>query len=395
MKKLFTLTLLSIAALAHAQNLINDGGDINIASGDTITVTGYFNNVNSGSVNNSGVMEVAGNYTAAGNSFQTGVGIYRFNGTSPQTVNLTGEYSFFNMQLDNDSGLHVAHDMGIQNLLNFVNGKIYLDGHLFEIKNFTGADSLRYFVCGNGGTVSNVDLSGPGNDTLFYPIGFTDTTYNPIWFQNSGTDDYFSVRVFNDVLLQGTNGAPNTTDQHLVNRTWVIEEANAGGTVPYIKVQWNAAHQRPLFNASGNVGISYFIPGSTSWSPIAGVPAVGSNPYTVAQTFNPNPQSMTAFIVADENSAVSVNETVFNDLSIYPNPVNTGNAIQVNAKALANKNVTLALYNSAGQLVFSEKKTVPAEGFMNANLPSVTSGLYLLTISDGATALYRGKVVVN
>jgi len=397
MKKLFTIVVLSIAALANAQNLVNDAGNITIAPGATIVVPGSFSNTNTGSVNNGGVMAVAGNFTAIANSIQFGNGTYRFNGTSPQTLSLNTN-QITSVEVDNDSNLYLNSNVDGVNKLNFVNGKIISNGNNFTMyvagNAVTGADSTQYFVCNNGGRFEYFALNAV--DTAFYPIGHSENSYNPMWLKNSGSLDNFSVRVFDDVLVQGTSGISNTADQHLVNRTWDVQESNAGGTIPYIKLQWNAAHQRPLFNTQGNVGISYYIPNTATWSAISGVLATGNNPYTVAQGFSPNPQTFTtAYIVADENSAVTVNETVFSNLAIYPNPATAGNAIQVNALAIANKEVTLALYNGAGQMVFSEKKNVPANGFINTNLPNISSGLYLLTVSDGANALHKGKLVVR
>ena len=125
MKKLYILPALCFLGFSsYAQNLINDGGTINIATGATITLTSNFDNLNAGAVNNQGMLELAGNFTAADASNQTGSGTYRFNGTNnPQTLTIgTGEIS--SIELDTPLGLELQSDVNGVNSLNFISGHI-------------------------------------------------------------------------------------------------------------------------------------------------------------------------------------------------------------------------------------------------------------------------------
>lgn len=399
MKKLFTLCATVATFMAYSQNLVNDGGTINIAVNDTISVPGQFTALDTAIVNNNGVLQVAGNFTGTGNSQHLGTGIYRFNGMSPQTLSL--DNTITSIELDNDSNLFLASNISGVTALNFVDGQIISNGNNLTMSvianSISGADSNKYFVCNNNGQLRYINVGSASQ--AFYPVGADTISYNPVWLSNTGTPDNIGVYVFNNILLQGTTGSANTFDQHLVNRTWVLTEDVVGSTRPNITLQWETAHQRSLFNLTGDLGISNFNTFTSQWNYMQEALSVnGTGPYTVTQNYSTPLVNLGAFIIADANSQllfVGLDENAVDMVITYPNPATAGNTLQLTAPNLANRNVILQLYNSAGQLVFSEKNTVSAQGNYNTTMPAVSSGLYLLTLSDGVNALYKSKLVVR
>jgi hypothetical protein len=402
MKKLYVTLVLSISGItAYSQNLVNDGGIINIAAGATITLTSDFNNLNAGAVNNQGALELAGNFTAADASNQLGSGIYRFNGSSPQNLSIgTGQIS--NVELNNPAGLDLLSDVTVTTSLKFVSGHILGGTNTLAMNTVNnaviGADANKFFVCGDDGFFKyNLVLA---TDTAFFPIGYSIAIYNPAWFNNTGTIDNFSAQVFNNVLQNGLTGSPIVQDQHLVNRTWNIQEDVAGGTMPTVKLQWETSHQRADFDPTGIAGISYYKQNAGQWDIYPNsTPVQGSNPYSITHTFSVQPDNLGAFIVGDGSSLTvfpeSVGETLGGgDVSCSPNPAAGGNIIQLTAKALANKAVSVKLYDLAGRVVATDTQTASPKGSLPFVMPQLSRGMYMLNLTT-TEGRYSTKLIVE
>ncbi len=81
-----------------------------------------------------------------------------------------------------------------------------------------------------------------------------------------------------------------------------------------------------------------------------------------------------------------------NNISIYPNPVVRGNAIQLNMKKVKRGQYHLQLFSASGSLVQQELITVPAEDFnFQWDLGSqVVAGHYIINVMDA-----KGKIIHN
>lgn len=406
MKKLYTVfTLIAFTGLqAMAQNLVNDGGIININPAATITVAGNFTNNNASAVNNSGVMEVAGNFTSQNSSTQSGAGTFRFNGPSMQTVQVDNNIIASAIEIDNPVGISMVTNIEGVTALHFVNGYIFSGANTLGLDNIngavTGADATRFFICGDFGRIK---YNNVGNgDTAFYPVGYAIDTYNPAWLTNSGVSDNFSVKVFNDVLDGGLTGnsIPVNFDSHLVNRTWDIEEDVAGGTVPGVKLQWEASHQRANFSGGNNIGMSYFNNSNNYWNiyPQLGN-ETGTDPYTYEYNYTGNPPAnMGAFIIGDGISMTifpeSVEENTAGVVTVFPNPSLAGSPLLINSKALAGQEVGLNLYDNIGRVVYSLAQIADNTGTLQVSRPTIPAGIYMLTLAAG-NKLFTTRLVVE
>lgn len=110
---------------------------------------------------------------------------------------------------------------------------------------FTGANASNYIkTTGTGVVKTNI-----GNiSTTTLPVG--KSTYNPLSItNNTGSSDYFSVRVFDQVYFTGYSG-DTTRDGH-VRRTWDIGKTNPnGGSGLNFVFNWNAGEAYNISTAT-------------------------------------------------------------------------------------------------------------------------------------------------
>lgn len=401
MKNLYLSSFFIIAGFsAFAQNLVNEAGIINIATGATLTVNGNVTNSLGSQVNNSGTLALTGNYIATQNSSQTGSGTYRFNGTTAQFITIDSPV-ITSIEIDNPAGLSLGSNVSGLNKLNFVNGHLFANNNLLAMAAInnavTGADSNRFFVTGDAGLFKYDNVGG--TDTAFYPVGYAQNTYNPITLVNAGTEDNFSVRVFNDVLEDGITGPSlNPLSLALVPRTWVVTEDVQGGTQPAYTFGWDDVQYQ-------NVASTYYSAAEGGWKPwlnsIGGYPVAGNNPYTATVPYEspywPSNSNVSPVVVGSVGPFFfpeSVGENVVGNLNVYPNPVVPGATMQVGGKELANKTVSLLLYNSMGSLVRQNTLKATAQGAVEYTLPQLAKGIYLL-VANAGNANYTTRLVVE
>ncbi len=88
-----------------------------------------------------------------------------------------------------------------------------------------------------------------------------------------------------------------------------------------------------------------------------------------------------------------VNEKIFTQIKIYPNPVNEWLTVSVFKKSVLGE-VKIEVFDLAGKLVFSDNQLLKDE-FLQVNVSSIMNGVYLfkLTFSDATSDVF--KVSVN
>jgi hypothetical protein len=87
-----------------------------------------------------------------------------------------------------------------------------------------------------------------------------------------------------------------------------------------------------------------------------------------------------------------------NHISVYPNPVARGNAMQLNMKKVQKGQYHLQLFSASGSLVQQELITVPAENFnfQWALGSQVAAGNYIVNISSAnGKAIFNGKIIIT
>ncbi|MDP1727935.1 MAG: fibronectin type III domain-containing protein [Bacteroidota bacterium] len=209
-------------------------------------------------------------------------GIIIFSGTTTQ--NIPG-INYNNLTLSNPGGATLSGNAIVNGTLNFTNGILYLGNNNLTMSGtsstITGANANR-FVLSNGTGTLNIQNIGIGGRTgvVTFPIGTGTGNYSPVMMANSGTSDEFRMRVF--LGLSESYNSSNvpvgaTILNNAVNRTWIINEANAGGSTTTLALQWNVMDELTGFTRGSSYVARY---NGIKWMPNTISAAAGTNPYT-------------------------------------------------------------------------------------------------------------------
>ena len=254
------LTLMTVAAQAQ---FINLGATVTIQSGATLRVETNIENNGTGTITNNGTIEVSGNFTNAGTATLTpGAGLVRFIGSANTTLD-TGGDALFNVEMAKTSNATVALSTPatVAGNLSFTGegSKILLGANDLTLASSTVVSAIPehstrgYVVTGSTGRLVRTNL---GATEFTFPVGFNETTYNPITIAENGTIDNIGVRVLERAYENGVSGTHIASE--VVDASWVISETNAGNSNLTITPQWLLADEMPSFTRA-DCGVSKYI----------------------------------------------------------------------------------------------------------------------------------------
>lgn len=313
MKKISLLLFLVATPLMHAlyaQVLTNKGGSITVKNGATLTVNGNFRNLDDGNVDNSGDIYITGHWSnnaTSGNLLQGTTGNVHFKGAGNQVIGGIARTWFNGLHLLSDVSLNVETSVSYGLLLS--GASLDVNGQLLIMQSgstLLGANASNYIIAENNGRL----VREVGNSEVTFPIG-THTSFVPVTLKNDGTQDYYGVNVFDDVLDNGASGATIVEIDNCVQMTWDIMELVAGGSDLTITPQWNASDEGTAFDRN-QCGIGYFA--SASWSPQIAAPASGFGPYSLSRSGIINPS---AFAIGDVFSPLAYNPGIELGIKVY------------------------------------------------------------------------------
>ncbi|MBI2271921.1 MAG: T9SS type A sorting domain-containing protein [Bacteroidetes bacterium] len=298
-----------LQAITSFNNLVINSSGYTATLGANITITGTLN-VIAGTLNTSGSnysLTVNGNTTIAGTftanasaiafggdfsnsgTFTYGTSTVTFNGGSAQQLLGSSNTSFYNMTLNNASGLTLAPSAGVittvRNTLTLSSGKITLGAFELAIGaagvsgSISGASSSNYIITNSTGKLNQYNIGTEQRTSVLYPVGINSTSYTPIALAVSGasTVDNFKVSVSQTVYSLGTSGSALTSS--VIDRTWDITEGTPTGSSLTLQPQWNAVDELGSFNRA-LCHVSHYTAGA--WSPQGSdAAASGSDPYTI------------------------------------------------------------------------------------------------------------------
>lgn len=256
---MFTIGLsLLYAADGNAQLTIN-GAQFYIESGATVTVQGDITS----------------------NTDILGAGKIILKGTGNQNINMNN-FTIPNLEMDNGSNATLTGNAKISNDLLFTNGKIILGSNnlvLASAATITTPGSSKFVVTNGTGKLIKASV---GNTAFTYPVGNTALTYNPVAITNSGTVDSIAVRCLANANKTGLTGTGFTKE--VVDASWDISEAIAGGSSLSITISWDGTDELPGFNRN-KAGISYYMTtpaASVGWDLLNNqtAAATGTGPYS-------------------------------------------------------------------------------------------------------------------
>lgn len=259
MKRNYLLLLLSLLSVSSfAQLTVQSGATFFIQSGATVTVQG----------------------DVTSNADIQGPGALLLKGSALQTINLNG-FSVQNLQIDNAANVSLGGAATVGTSLAFTTGKVSLNGFDLSIgsaASITGADNTKFIVTNSTGSLVKNAL---GVTPFIYPVGFDGSSYNPTTITQNGTADNIGVRCLQNALTTGATGSAFVKE--VVDASWSITEAVAGGSNLSITSTWNAGDELPGFNRT-KTGISYF--DGTGWDMTNSVvtAATGAGPYSITRS---------------------------------------------------------------------------------------------------------------
>lgn len=264
MKRIIIITLLSICcSFCFGQNTMKITGNNVKIIGSTHLVLNNTNFVNQGNLD----------ITAATVSFT---------GTASNTLQ-SGGATLYNLKINKSSGQKVSlkDDTQIANQLEFAtNGNMLeLDSSdlvLGSTATISGNSSSRYVVTDSTGRLVKKNMS-----TFTFPIGYDNSTYNPLTLTETGTQDTIGVRCMENVLDGGSSGSP--IPSAVANTSWELTEAIAGGSTFLATAEWSTADELVNFNNT-DCGIMRYHSGDWDLPVTAMSAASGSNPYTQTGT---------------------------------------------------------------------------------------------------------------
>ncbi len=230
---------------------------------------------------------VQGNVTS--NVDIQGTGKLLLKGSANQDINMNG-FLIPYLEMDNLANATLTGNAKIGTDLLFTNGKIQLGNFDLTMSagpagTITNASNAAFIVTNGTGKLIKAGL---GASAFTYPVGNTTTTYNPVTISNppSGVADDIGVRALTQAYTNGGTGTAFTKE--VVDASWEITEAAAGGSNLSITTSWMVTDELTGFNRNKG-GLSYYIPtaGPTQgWDLLnsqTGV-ATGSNPYSYTRT---------------------------------------------------------------------------------------------------------------
>lgn len=248
---IFSGLFLFLTFCVNAQ-LNNSGAIIVIESGAKLIVEGDV--TNTGTITNNGELEIQGNldndniitnaagskmiFSGSGNSLITSTSVLDI---KELVLNKTGGASTI---LDPVGGNNVllsfALTFGANNFLSISNFDLTLGGIANPILN---AANDRFIITNGSGSVIRPNLSNAASFT--FPVGFSETEYNPVTVTNKGVAANIGARSLQEAYSTGddTNSAPAPD---AVTASW---EVTGGGDLD-VEFSWDGTDEPGSFDAS-------------------------------------------------------------------------------------------------------------------------------------------------
>jgi hypothetical protein len=210
--------------------LSGDASESSSTSGSSVTGRGLFLWTNVAPINSSGNINLIGKKSTASGTY--GIDIRTNISTTNGNIVMDGNTNIYLGALISATGIiSITGDVELYRTISLGSANLIINGIT------TGTPTYWYKTNGSG----SVKRSIPNASSFTFPIG--NSTYNPVTIKNNtGTADEFSVRVADEVYVNGVSG--NISNQPRINRTWHIGKinSNSGAGVDFT-FQWNAINE--------------------------------------------------------------------------------------------------------------------------------------------------------
>lgn len=245
--------------------------DLVMLNNTTLSFAGSNNTIN-----------IAGDLFIASNAtFNPANGTVSFNGAIFQSI---PALNYTNLTLNGSGFKELLGNISVSGVLNFTNGHVILNNSNITLGNFgsiVGGNQLSFAVTnGSGKLIQNNLGTGGRTGAILFPVGASNSNYNPVSLTNSGTADNFGVGILDGVYSSYIGEQPNSLSlfTNVVDKTFIITEATIGGSNLSVTAQWDSLHEASGF-LRGNCYMARY--NGSSWSPFTATSASGSNPYNL------------------------------------------------------------------------------------------------------------------
>ena len=277
-KYLIAAFLFGSAFSVYSQFILSSSANVVVNSGSQIVASSVVNN--GGTITNSGTISLSGNLTNNTSALlaSSSSGTISFDGSSAQEITGDTDAEFYGtLKINNSSGVALTNtstgsDQTINGTLNFASGKLSLNSFDLTLGSTdpTGVSSAKYIKTNSTGAVKRTVAASD----VDFPVG--NTAYNPITLNNAGTSDTYGVRVVD-------NEPANSSTNHMVDRSWVVDETVSGGSDLTVSTQWNSGEELTSFDRT-NSAVGLTTDGGSNYTWGASGAASGSDPYTKSGT---------------------------------------------------------------------------------------------------------------
>lgn len=206
------------------------------------------------------------------------------------------------------------------------------------------------------------------NDPVTYPCDgdvdliFTNGAYKEVNFTNFSTIQGFNLEVF----LSTDDDISNGLGSHTQISTQPLQDDNGGMD------QFDPITNDQIIDVSGISDINMY-------------------DYVIIQCTTANVKWAHAQLGAVasgstcDNRVLSIDDNVFSNISLFPNPSKG----KVTLKAQANENAQVSIYNILGKVVYNKKQSLNSE----MNLSNLKAGIYMVKISSEAKQTTKRLII--
>jgi len=246
----------------------------NFTSPATLNISGSFTHT-AGTLTAGANINIGGDWIRNGGTFTPGTGTVTFNGGSAQNINGSASTTFYNLTLNNASGLTLGSNTTISNVLTLTSGILNLSDYRLTISNTgTGAISGSPFSVtkmiqtdGSGYVEKAGGANGVGLN-IVYPVG-TSGYYNPFDLTGgfTATSGAGNIQIRAVVANQGANA---------LTKYWELTVTGTyAGITSNLRFTYNAGEVR---GAQSQYDVWYY--NGTSWISAPGThTGLGVNPF--------------------------------------------------------------------------------------------------------------------
>lgn len=374
-------------------------------------------------------LTIKGNITLGqGATFYPNNGTVNFAGNAAQTIPAA---TYGAMRISGGGTKTLLGNVTITGTLTLDSGLIYLGNNNLTIEStgsIIGGNAKSFIIANGSGRLIQKNIGSTGRTGgILFAVGANSNSYTPVTINNTGVSDDYGVNMldFQNSSYNSGVAAGNTYSTNAVGKTWMISEANSGGSNLTVSVQWNQADELNGFNRT-NAFLNYYNGAATA---INGAVIGGSNPYTFTADGITNLYPIGVTSTAGPITPPSVGGTLTGGGSVCPGSTSglltlsgqTGNVVKWQSSispftswvdinntsttyTSGSLNATTAfravVQNGTSPVAYSSSATITVSGsggtVFNSGNQIIPAGTYCsITIDGGGIKTLGGNVIVT